>query len=57
MASIKKAQGRRDLAANPSVHPLKRSYFGQLNRSGAFGTTTTTTTTSTTSTTSTTTTA
>lgn len=61
MASKKKAQARRDLAKNPSVHPLKRNYLDQLNKTGVFGTTstttsTTTTTTTTTSTTSTTTT-
>jgi len=51
MASIKKAQERRDLANNPGKHPLQRRYLKGLNATGVFGTTTTTTTTSTTSTT------
>ena len=45
MASTKKAQERRDLAANPSVHPALRKYVKQLNTKVVWGTTTTTTTT------------
>lgn len=51
MASIKKAQERRDLASNPGNHPLKRRYVKGLNATGVFGTTSTTTTTTTTTTT------
>ena len=45
MASKKKAEERRQLANNPSVHPDMRRYIKQLNAKVVWGSTTTTTTT------------
>lgn len=52
MASIKKAQERRDLANNPGNHPKQRRVLQQMLDNQVFGTTTTTTSTTTTTTTS-----
>ena len=51
MASRKKADERRELAANPAVSPELRDYVEQLNTKVSWGTTTTSTTTTTTTTT------